>query len=504
MTADPAKDLRVGIIGAGAMGQGIAQVALMGRMQVVVLDNNQKALTTAGKTVEARLVRLVEKGQLDRQQLANMVPQLHLGAGYEDLSGCDVVIEAIYENVEAKLQVLEEIERVVAETCIIATNTSSISIAKLANVLAKKARFAGLHFFNPVPLMKLVEVVKGPETSPETMNFLDALGKRFGRTPVAVKDGPGFLVNLGGRAYTTEALAILQEGVASRAQIDAVMRECCGFRMGPFELMDLTGMDVNYPVTKIVYEGYGHDARLRTTPFHQTLFEAGLWGRKTGHGHFHYEDGKKVEQDTEDFVPGCAPAEKCFLVEPSAGLEEFCRTAGLEIAPVDDGQLPLLAAPLGEDATAFGLRCGIDHKRLVTVDLLADTDKRVTLMMAPGADADLGEKIAAAIANSGRRVTAIKDSTGFIAQRMCAVVANLGCEMAQNNLAAPEGIDLAMRLGLNYPRGPLELADFLGAKNILEILTRMQALSGDDRYRPSPWLRRRADLGMSMLVGGYS
>ena len=499
MTSRLSEKLCVGVIGAGAMGQGIAQVALMGNAHVVVLDQDSSALKNAGEIILSRLARLVEKDRLEQAQFDAMKPRLHLGEGYEDLAPCDVVIEAIVENLDIKKAVLAEVEKVVSPLCVIATNTSSISIASLANALNQKIRFAGLHFFNPVPLMKLVEVVKGPDTSNETISYLEELGELFGRTPVVVKDGPGFLVNLGGRAYTTEALAILNEGVATRAQIDAVMRDCCGFRMGPFELMDLTGMDVNYPVTKIVYEGYSHDPRLRTTPFHQNLFEAGLWGRKTGQGHFAYEGGKKVDESNDDYVPVGDPARFCFLVEPDEKLVKFCREVGLKIADADDGKVALLCAPMGEDATAVAVRCELDAKRVVAVDLLADTSQRVTVMSAPGAEISVRDKVAATIIQSGRLVTMIDDSTGFIAQRICAIMINLGCEMAQNGLASPKGIDLAMRLGLNYPMGPLELGDFLGNKTTLEILTHIQLLSGDSRYRPSPWLRRRATLGVSLL-----
>lgn len=501
MSSQLSEKLSVGIIGAGAMGQGIAQVALMGNAEVVLLDQNTEALAKAGTTVIGRLARLVEKERLEQSQLDVMTPKLKLGKGYEDLAACDVVIEAIIENIDIKKAVLGDVEKVVSPNCVIATNTSSISIASLANALVDKTRFAGLHFFNPVPLMKLVEVIDGQDTSSKTISYLEELGNLFGRTPVIVKDGPGFLVNLGGRAYTTEALAILSEGVATRAQIDAVMRDCCGFRMGPFELMDLTGMDVNYPVTKIVYEGYNHDPRLRTTPFHQNLFEAGIFGRKTGQGHFTYENGKKVDEGNDDYVPSGAPATSCFLVERDEKLEAFCRDIGLNVVEADDGEVALLCAPLGEDATAVSVRCGVDAKRLVAVDLLADTSRRVCVMSAPGADASMGDGIAASIVQSGRCVTMINDTTGFISQRLCAMVVNLGCEMAQNGLSSPEGIDLAMRLGLNYPRGPLELGDFLGNKIILGILNQIQSLSGDDRYRPSPWLRRRAMLGMSLLAG---
>jgi len=292
-------------------------------------------------------------------------------------------------------------------------------------------------------------------------------------------------------------MRILHEKTAGVEQVDAVMRECCSFRMGPFELADLTGMDVNFPVSQIIYDGYMQDARLRSSFPHRSLFEAGRLGRKTAHGNYRYDEaGKPVLANSPDFEPQASAATHVVVGEASDRLSAFLAEIGVVILAEDDGKSPIIAAPLGEDCAAFSSRTGVDFRRLAAVDLYCNTHLRVTLMSAPGADAKAIASMASAIIASGRKVTLIKDSPGFIAQRMQAHMANLGCEMAQIGIAGPAEIDLAMRLGLNYPLGPLELAAQMGTANLLELLRTMQAITGDDRYRPSAWLRRRATLDL--------
>jgi 3-hydroxybutyryl-CoA dehydrogenase len=384
---------------------------------------------------------------------------------------------------------------VVRPDCIIASNTSSIPIAAIARACERRGRIAGLHFFKPVPLMKLVEVIRAVESSDDTIQTLVDLGRRMSRTPVVVKDSPGFLANMGGRAFTTEGLRLAHEGVATPAEIDAVMRDGRQFRMGPFELMDLTGIDVNYPVSQIVYDGYLQDPRIKTAPNHRALFDAGLLGRKTGIGWYRYQDGRPADRPSGDFISTASPAPRVALAADDPSLAAFLAGNGIEIGE-DDGACPILAAPYGDDATRTALGTGCDFRRLVCIDLSGDTGRRVTIMTAPGADPSIRDKVAASLQAAGLKVTAIKDSPGFIAQRMTAMIANLGCYMAEIGLAAPDDIDLAMKLGLNYPKGPLELVEDLGAGRGLAILERLQALTGEDRYRPALWLQRRALLGL--------
>lgn len=491
----------VGVIGAGAMGSGIAQVAVTGGMQAILFDQDDHAVTAAIEQIGKRLDRLVEKERMSAEDAAAAKRRLRPAARLADLADCQLVVEAIVEKLEVKQTVFAELEQHVAADALLASNTSSLSIAAIASTCKHRGRVAGMHFFNPVPLMKLVEIISGPETDADVATSLADIGRRMGRTPVQVADSPGFLVNLGGRAFNTEALHILREGVASPAQIDAVMRDCCGFRMGPFELMDLTGIDVNYPVSTIIHEGFFFDPRLRTTPGHRQLHEAGRLGRKTDRGFYAYTDGKPQVD-----VNGGAPADHAIdpahaadtvvLPEADDALAEMMRAAGCRVLDTDDGTAPIVAAPLGEDASTMAARLDVASERFVAVDMVTASSNRIVIMTPPGGDSRARDAVTAALTTTGRAVTAIHDSPGFIAQRICAMVANLGCEMAQIGLARPADIDTAMTLGLNYPTGPLALCEYYGTRRMHTIMQRLQDVTGDDRYRPSPWLRRRALLDL--------
>ena len=493
-----AEDLVVGVVGCGAMGQGIIQVALQGGLAVVAHDARDGGAAAGAEKVVERLDRSVEKGRLEADAAEAMKRRLTVAGGVQDLAPCEIVVEAVFEDLDVKRALFADIEAVVAEDAIIASNTSSLPIGSIAKPCRNPSRIAGLHFFNPVPLMRLVEVIRGPATDPAVVDALVTIGERFGRTPVVVKDSPGFLVNHGGRAFTTEGLHLQNEGVATPAQVDAVMRDCGHFRMGPFELMDLTGIDVNFPVSMIVFEQFMNDPRLRTTTGHRALFEAGRFGRKSGEGHYRYDaTGQAADPPSPDHRTDTDPAQVVAVATGGDGdLDELLDRAGLS-ARSDDGTMPIVAALYGEDASGFCERTGADHRRLVAIDTTGDTSKRVTLMTAPGADPACRNAVAAAFAAAGVAPTVIQDSPGFILQRMRTMVANLGCEMAQIGLASPADIDTAMKLGLNYPMGPLELTEHMGVARTYETLSAIHEATADPRYRPSLWLRRRALLGLA-------
>ena len=492
-----AADYTVAVVGAGAMGQGIAQVSVQGGLKTLLFDARPGGAAEGAEQIGKRIDRLVEKGRIGDDDAdsakGNLIPVDDISA----LADCDAVVEAVFENYDVKAELFKNLEAVVSKDCILASNTSSIPISSIARNCEKRDRVAGMHFFNPVPLMKLVEVIRASETSDHTVAALTELGKRMTRVPVSVADMPGFLVNMGGRAYSSEGLRIAHEDVATPAQIDAIMRDCRHFRMGPFELMDLTGIDINFPASTIIYNGYMQDPRIKTAPNHEAMYNSGQFGRKTGSGWFKYDGGKVVDPPSPDHVTEAAAASRVALAEPDETLEAFCKELGLPVGD-DDGSCPILAAPFGDDATHTAMRTGVDFKRLVCVDLSCDTSKRVTIMTAPGADAAVRDAAAAAITATGRAVTAIKDSPGFVAQRMSAMIANLGCYMAEVALATPDDIDLAMKLGLNYPLGPLELAADLEPRRCLQILDKLHAITGEDRYRPTMWLKRRALLGLAV------
>jgi 3-hydroxybutyryl-CoA dehydrogenase len=491
-------DLTVGVVGSGAMGRGIAQVTAQGGIKAIMYDAAPGGAAKAKAGILEVLTGLVAKGRLTDADLAKTEANLGVADTLDGLKGCHIVVEAVFENLEVKQKLFGELEAVVAPDCILASNTSSIRIAAIARSLKHRDRVCGMHYFNPVPLMKLVEVIRAADTAQGVVDSMVALGKRQTRVPVVVGDTPGFLVNLGGTAIGTEGLRLYQEGRASVAAVDAVMRDSCGFRMGPFELMDLTGIDVNFPARKIIYEGFFHDRRMTPSPYHESLYAAGKLGRKTGGGWYAYDaKGAKLDPGA-DHLPSVPPAQSAVVMDShNEKLIGLVVAAGCNTLAIDDGKSPILVAPIGKDATTTAIERGLDPTRTVAVDLTGDANKRITIMMAPNGDPLVRDAAAAMFAKAGTKVTLIKDSPGFIAQRMVAMIANLGCEMAMIGIASAADVDTAMTLGLNYPRGPLALADWLGVKDCHEILVQLQAITGDDRYRPSQWLRRRAMLGMS-------
>jgi 3-hydroxybutyryl-CoA dehydrogenase len=482
----------LGVVGAGAMGAGIAQIGLTAGLQVKLFDANPGALEKARGEILSRIARLVEKKALPAESVEASSARLVLAGSLDELADTQVVIEAIIERLDAKQTLFKSLEAVVSRETVLATNTSSLSVAAIALGCAHRDRVCGLHFFNPVPLMRLVEVIAAPGTSQATVEIATDLSRRIGKIPVSVKDGPGFLVNLAGRAYATEALHIVQEGVTDPATVDRIMRDACGFRMGPFELMDLTGIDVNFQATNYIYQGYQHDSRLKTTSLHELMSNAGLYGRKTGRGFFDYSGDAPPAPSTPRSI--AAPAAfGARIGEPAPGFDALRRDYGLV-----EGDDAVLVAPLGEDAASVAARLEVDTARLVALDLTGMDRRHVTLMTSLGGSAARLDRVAAWLRGHGLTVEVVKDSPGFVAQRILAMVANLGCELAQIGIGTPEDIDLAMKLAQNYPRGPLEWADHMGPKTVHSTLLGMQAVTASDRYRPSLWLRRRALLDRSI------
>ena len=499
-------EITLGVVGAGIMGRGVAQIAVTAGVNVIINDMNGNAVQEAITFVNGMLDRAVEKGRMQQVDVDAAKVRLHASTDLQDLKDADVVVEAIVEKLDIKQSLFVELEKLVSADCILATNTSSLSVTAIASVCKKPERVAGCHFFNPVPLMKLVEVISGVRTADEVAQLLSTLVSRFGHTPVMVSDSPGFLVNHAGRGLITEGLRILHEGITQPHIVDEVMRDCVGFRMGPFELMDLIGLDVTFPASEQVYNQYFQEARVRPTPLQQRRYVAGLLGRKTQQGWYSYEEGEKIEPE-QAVVPDIEPSSRFWVsregeVEFQEKLISLLREAGAEIEKNDKPATDSIAivTPLGCDVTTAAVNEGLDPERTIGVDLLFDTDKRLVLMSNPSTKKELIEESWALLARTGRDISLIKDSTGFIAQRIVATIVNIACDIAQQRIAKPADIDTGVKLGLAYPQGPLALGDSIGPQTILTILETLLTQSGDPRYRPSPWLQRRAKLGLSLLV----
>lgn len=495
-------EMLVGIVGAGVMGRGIAQVAVTGGCNVVLHDARESAVHEAIEFVGGMLARAVEKGRMTQADADAAKARLAPASGIEGLAKADIVIEAVSENMELKSQIFDELEKTVSPDCILASNTSSLSITRIAAVCDRPERVAGFHFFNPVPLMPLVEVIAGVLTDPSVVDRLVDLGKSMGRTPVRVADAPGFLVNQVGRGYTLEATNLVSEGVASFVDVDRVMRDAAGFRMGPFELLDLTALDVTHPATIEIYEQSWSEPRFRPAILMGQRMQAGLLGRKSGQGHYRYEKGK-LQQSEESAPPVFSSG--TFWVEPgddADALEAIVSAAG---ATLDSGEKPgadsvILIAPLGIDATTHAARAGLDPVRCVAVDPIFGFERRRTVMKTVVTAPEVMDAALALMAADGTAVTAIQDSPGFVAQRIIAMIVAIGTGVAQAQIASPEDIDRAVKLGLNYPFGPLGFADHIGPRRIQAVLEGILSCTGDPRYRPGLWLRRRAMLDLPMTT----
>ncbi|MDO8608705.1 MAG: 3-hydroxyacyl-CoA dehydrogenase [Phaeospirillum sp.] len=495
-------DLVFGMVGTGAMGRGIAQIAATGGCTVILVDSRAGAAAEARDHVAKMLGKLAEKGKLTPEAAAAAIGRLKVAAGMADLASAHVVVEAIVEDIAVKQSLLRELEAIVSDDCLIASNTSSLSVTSIAAACRLPGRVGGFHFFNPVPLMKVVEVIDGIMTEPWVGEALTVLARRMGYVPVKAKDTPGFIVNHAGRGYGTEALKLVGEGVADFADTDRVLKDAAGFRMGPFELLDLTALDVSHPVMESIYDQYYQEPRFRPSPITRQRLTAGLLGRKTGRGFYVYEGDRAMAPPPKPGPGGWAGS---VWVVPSEGGLAVAALATKLGATVETGDRPsaqalCLVAPLGEDCTTAALRHDLDPRRTVAVDPLFGLDGHRTVMTNPVTEAKWRDAAHGLLGADGKPVTVIHDSPGFIAQRVVAAIINVGCDIAQQRIATPDDIDRAVTLGLGYPAGPLAWGDKLGGGKVLAVLQAMLEITGDPRYRPSLWLKRRAMLGVSLLT----
>lgn len=494
---------RVGVVGAGTMGRGIAQVAAEAGFQVCLMDA-KAGVAESGKGFIAKMLdRSVEKGKLTQEQRDATLARITAADQIEAFAGCDLVIEAAIENIEIKRELFQKLEDICGPDAVLVSNTSAIPIAAIAAKCKDRSRIAGMHFMNPVPLMKLVEVIYTPLTSDAVTEHVYAVGERMGKKPIRVKDGPAFLVGNCARGFYTEALRFVQESIAPPSVVDRIVREAGNFRMGPFEVMDLVGLDVNYPATRSLFEDTFYDARYRLTPQYRLLVEAGMLGRKTSGGFYAYDQDNNAIVSAPEVTAATLPKEVWVWGYSAAAREQLVKlaqSAGVAVQTSDRPSAGVLAlvAPIGDDASTTASKLGLDSKTVVAVDTLYGWEKHRTVMAPPGAASAHVAQAIAMLSSDGVTVSRINDSPGFVMPRIQAAITNLACDLCQQGVSSPADLDLGMRLGFNFPEGPLEASARLGSGVMLKLVQGLYDCYADDRYRPSPWLRRREMLGLPL------
>lgn len=494
-----------GLVGTGAMGRGIAQMAVQAGSNVLLYDTQPGAAEAARSALETTWQTLVGKGKLDPDKAEAYLSQVQTVDNLAALAPCDLVIEAVVEQLAVKRQLFAELERVVRPDAVLATNTSSLSVTAIAASLQRPQQLAGYHFFNPVPLMRVVEVIAGLKTAAHVCQQLTAYAQQFGHTPVAAQDTPGFIVNHAGRGYGTEALRLVGERVSDFATTDRILKDQMGFRLGPFELMDLTALDVSHPVMESIYHQYFEEPRYRPSVITAQRLAGGMLGKKVGAGFYAYEKGV-VQQPPEPAVPEVATLPPVWVSPKAARRAELLQLlkdlgASIETASAPSATALILVAPLGLDVTTLAAVERLDPTRTMGIDMMLDdkATRRRVLATNPATRSDMRDAAHALFARNGKAVSVIRDSGGFVTQRVVATIVNIAADMCQQGVCSPADLEVAVTLGLGYPMGPLAMGDRIGSANVLEILFNMQTVYGDPRYRPSPWLRRRGALGLSLM-----
>jgi len=499
----------VAVIGAGAMGAGIAQVATVAGHPVRLLDNRPGAAQQAIEGIRAQLGKLADKGKMTAEAARAAGERLQAAESLAQLADAGLVVEAIVENLEVKRALFRDLEAIVAADCIFGTNTSSISVTAIGAGLQNAGRLAGLHFFNPAPLMALVEVVSGLATDAAVAETLFATAAAWGKTPVHAKSTPGFIVNRVARPFYAEGLRLLHEGAADCATIDAVVREAGGFRMGPFELMDMIGHDVNFAVTRSVWNAFYNDQRFLPSLIQQELVDAGFLGRKTGRGFYSYAAG--AERPAPSTAAACATPVSITVYGTTAlaqALVSRLQAAGVTVTQAEaaaDGRVAevgdaVLYQTDGRSATQRAQATGVANT--VLVDLALDYGKATRLAVAvarqasaPARDAAIGLLQAA-----GWAVSEFNDVPGLAVMRTVAMLANEAADAVNQGVCDARGADAAMRLGVNYPCGPLAWADAVGVAQIHTVLKNLGQFYGEDRYRVSPLIQQTVYAGSTLHV----
>ena len=499
----------IAIVGAGTMGAGLAQVAAAAGHRTLLYDTDLRAMERGIRSIGDGLKRQIERGRMTKADRDNLLANIHPVNQIDSLAGSHLVIEAVIEDLATKQSLFKQLESLCGPKTILASNTSSLSVTAIAATMKHPENLVGMHFFNPAPVMKLVEVISGLATDPAVAERVFRIAKNWGKHPVHVKSTPGFIVNRVARPFYAEAMRMYEEGVASAATLDALMREAGDFRMGPFELTDLIGQDVNYSVTSSIFAAYHNDPRFLPSLVQKEMVDGGLLGCKTGRGFYHYHEGAERPAAMTAATKKAPPR---ILVGGDLGvadeLPELWQAAGIEVqrnaadtADISAGNTRIALSD-GRSATRRAADSGIPNT--ILFDLALDYRKagRIALAAADQASEQALDTAVGLFQCLGKSVSLVDDTPGLPLMRTVCMLANEAADAVLQKVCSAEGVDTAMQSGLNYPLGPLAWADRISPGQVLKVLENMQQAYGLDRYRPSQLLRRKVESGQPFHPGG--
>ncbi len=487
----------IGVIGAGTMGMGIAEVAASFGQSVFLFDVNNEFAHQAKQKMSKRLASRVERQKISSAVKKSIEDNIVIVESLDGLVDCQLVIEAIVEKLEIKQELFKKLEEVCETNTLLATNTSSISVTAIASALKQPENMIGLHFFNPAPVMKLVEVIAGLKSSPEHVETGVALCHFWNKTPVLAKSSPGFIVNRVARPFYGEALKMLQEGLASEQCIDALMT-AAGFRMGPFKLMDLIGIDVNFAVSQTVFAAMFYDPRYRPSLIQQEMVAANLLGKKSGQGFYHYDGSDEKAQLS--FEPQHKITERVTVTQKNDCFNTLIKriTDIKQCDVTEQKQGSFLQVADCAVLLSNGLTCQQRVKQVLTphlaqIDLALDYDKSPIIHMAFNNDCPdkTRHSIVGLFQSIGHQVLIAEDEPGLIVMRTVAMLINEAAGAVENGICSAKDVDLAMQKGVNYPIGLLDWAQKISIEHVVDTLDNLHQWFGDDRYRVSTWLRRQ-------------
>lgn len=478
----------IAVIGGGTMGAGIAQVAAQAGHPVWLYDIQDGAARRAIDGIASALGARVAKGKLSETDKNATVARISAAEHIGQLANAELVIEAAAEQIDIKQAIFRELAAVCAPQAVFASNTSSISITAIASGIPNPHRVVGMHFFNPAPVMKLVEVVSGLETAPEVLESLGELARRWGKQPVRCHSTPGFIVNRVARPFYAEAWRALEEQVAPAAVIDAALRECGGFPMGPLALTDMIGQDVNFAVTCSVFNGFWQERRFLPSLIQQELVLGKRLGKKTGQGVYRWPLDESLEY--QPAVPEYAQAREVIRHGRAAWLGHHESSDSVTNCSVELDDV-LVQTTCGETAAQLAKRFA---RPVVLLDLV-DNWQRSSLVVLAAAGTNTPEQTAKAVhffQRQGKQVLLINDYPGMLVWRTVAMLANEALDAVQKGVASEQDVDTALRLGVNYPHGPQAWGAELGWQRVLALLENLQRHYGEERYRPTSLLRQHA------------